>query len=323
MAHATIKLGSTGADVSEWQGLLTSAGFPVAVTGTFDEATRLATVAWQKSKGLDADRIVGPKSWGAMLGLMGGNTMGGGGSGSGGFDWTPAGPVASDIASVVGLEEHTDNLFRYAVAVMSTRLKVNPDYVVAAMAIETNKTFSPAAENPLSHAIGLIQFMPNPGGSASKLTGLSSGTGAGSGFEFLRNLTPIDQLVYVEKYFKPFTGKMNNPNDAYLAVFYPSAMGKPADFVIANEGTKVYEQNAGFDTGKKGYITAGDVGKAATNILAGAEKRPRIPITPEAPPVEAPPGGIESSGLGLVPKLGLLGGLAVGAYYLWRWWSGR
>lgn len=65
---ATIKLGSVGADVETWQGLLTSAGYAVAKSGVFDEATRQQTIAWQKAKGLTPDGIVGPMSWGAMTG---------------------------------------------------------------------------------------------------------------------------------------------------------------------------------------------------------------------------------------------------------------
>lgn len=67
---ATISLAkkSTGADVSQWQGLLTAAGFPVTVNGTFDALTDSATRAWQTSKGLVSDGVVGPASWGAMLG---------------------------------------------------------------------------------------------------------------------------------------------------------------------------------------------------------------------------------------------------------------
>lgn len=65
---ATLKLGSVGADVETWQGLLASAGYAVPSSGVFDEATRAQTVAWQKAKGLVPDGIVGPASWGAMTG---------------------------------------------------------------------------------------------------------------------------------------------------------------------------------------------------------------------------------------------------------------
>jgi hypothetical protein len=65
---ATIRLGSTGADVTTWQGLLSSAGYPVSPSGVFDQPTDAATRAWQSAKGLTVDGVVGPASWGAMTG---------------------------------------------------------------------------------------------------------------------------------------------------------------------------------------------------------------------------------------------------------------
>lgn len=65
---STIKLGSTGADVATWQGLLTSAGFPTAITSTFGAETDTQTRNWQSAKGLQVDGIVGPASWSAMTG---------------------------------------------------------------------------------------------------------------------------------------------------------------------------------------------------------------------------------------------------------------
>lgn len=294
--------GSTGPAVTDWQNRLNSLGYSVPVTGVFDDATDAATRKFQTAKGLTPDGVVGEKTWGASE--PSGSTA-------------PAGPVATDIAAVPGLAEHTDNRFRWEVAKMATRLKTNPDYIVAAMAVETAKTFSPTAENPYSHAIGLIQFMPN--GSASTLTGRPKGIGPGSGFEYLKGLSQLEQLVYVEKYFKPFTGKMNNPADAYLAVFYPSAMGKAPDHVIANEGTKVYEQNAGFDKAKKGYITAGDVGSAALGMLNAASKVARIAITPEDD-------GDSGGGGGAITTKGGLGLFAVtiagvGLWLLYEGWK--
>lgn len=69
MAHPLIKLDSTGSEVTLWQGLLAAAGFPVAVTGTFDAETKAATMQWQTSKGLTADGVVGNLSWTAMTGV--------------------------------------------------------------------------------------------------------------------------------------------------------------------------------------------------------------------------------------------------------------
>ena len=57
-SRPTIKLGSSGAAVLNWQGYL---GIPV--TGNFDDDTQTATKKWQGHYGLVADGVVGPSSW--------------------------------------------------------------------------------------------------------------------------------------------------------------------------------------------------------------------------------------------------------------------
>lgn len=67
---ATIKQGQSGADVKTWQDALAAAGYPTTdAPGTFGQSTYDQTVAWQKSKSLVADGVVGPMSWGAMTGV--------------------------------------------------------------------------------------------------------------------------------------------------------------------------------------------------------------------------------------------------------------
>jgi hypothetical protein len=59
-AMPTIKQGSTGDAVRQWQGII-----GVTVDGQFGPNTATATKTWQSSHGLTADGIVGPASWGA------------------------------------------------------------------------------------------------------------------------------------------------------------------------------------------------------------------------------------------------------------------
>lgn len=54
----TIKLGSRGADVKAWQGILR-----MPADGVFGVGTENATRAWQEARGLVADGVVGRKSW--------------------------------------------------------------------------------------------------------------------------------------------------------------------------------------------------------------------------------------------------------------------
>jgi nucleoid-associated protein YgaU len=61
-ARPTIRQGSTGTAVREWQGLM-----KITTDGIFGPNTKAATVAYQKSRGLTADGIVGPITWNAAL----------------------------------------------------------------------------------------------------------------------------------------------------------------------------------------------------------------------------------------------------------------
>lgn len=61
--RSTIKQGSTGDNVKEWQRIV-----GVTVDGKFGPNTVIATKAWQKLHNLTADGIVGPKTWGVAYG---------------------------------------------------------------------------------------------------------------------------------------------------------------------------------------------------------------------------------------------------------------
>lgn len=58
----TLRRGMSGADVGQWQLVLTRDGHPVTVDGDFGPVTESATIAWQRQRGLTADGIVGPAS---------------------------------------------------------------------------------------------------------------------------------------------------------------------------------------------------------------------------------------------------------------------
>lgn len=63
-----IRLGSRGAAVIEAQRLLSAHGEAVgAIDGIFGPRTATATRAYQRSAGLTADGIIGPKTWAALI----------------------------------------------------------------------------------------------------------------------------------------------------------------------------------------------------------------------------------------------------------------
>lgn len=61
-----LQKGSTGAAVTRLQRTLRAAGYTISVDGVFGDGTRTQAIAYQKSRGLTGDGIVGAKTWAAM-----------------------------------------------------------------------------------------------------------------------------------------------------------------------------------------------------------------------------------------------------------------
>jgi putative chitinase len=73
-----LKQGSSGPDVQDLQQKLKDLGFdPNGVDGNFGPGTKAAVIAFQQSKGLQADGIAGPATLAALQAATGGTTTGG------------------------------------------------------------------------------------------------------------------------------------------------------------------------------------------------------------------------------------------------------
>lgn len=69
-SSTAVRLGSRGPLVSDLQSRLARLGYDVGpVDGVFGPKTQRAVLAFQRARGLSADGIVGPKTWGALNGL--------------------------------------------------------------------------------------------------------------------------------------------------------------------------------------------------------------------------------------------------------------
>jgi peptidoglycan hydrolase-like protein with peptidoglycan-binding domain len=64
---ATGAAGSTGEDVKTVQYLVTAQGHSTGVDGVFGPLTKAAVEAFQSSRGLGADGIVGPQTWPQLI----------------------------------------------------------------------------------------------------------------------------------------------------------------------------------------------------------------------------------------------------------------
>lgn len=137
--------------------------------------------------------------------------------------------------------------FQNEVIALASRLGLDPNELMIVFYKESR--INHRAVNRQSGATGLIQFMP--------ATARSLGTTTAA----LAAMSNVEQLAYVERYLKPYAPKVKRLIDLYLSVFYPAAVGKADNYVIARSGSAVYAQNAGLDIDKSGQITVGDVEK--------------------------------------------------------------
>ena len=97
-----LKPGSTGPAVQDLQQKLKSLGFdPNGVDGKFGPGTLAAVIAFQKSKGLQTDGMVGPATMAALQSAGGGATANVGGEVSGGS--AGASGVGATLAPAGGL----------------------------------------------------------------------------------------------------------------------------------------------------------------------------------------------------------------------------
>jgi len=167
----------------------------------------------------------------------------------------------------VGVDLKTDNKiawgkkvsleFKEKVIEICINLKINPDFLMSCMAFETGETFSASIKNPVASAIGLIQFL--------ETTAASLGTTTLK----LANMSEVEQLEYVEKYFMPYAGKIETIEDIYMAIIYPKAIGKSNDYVLFSSSSSSYIANKGLDKNMDGSITKEE---AAAKVKEKLEK---------------------------------------------------
>jgi hypothetical protein len=159
--------------------------------------------------------------------------------------------------------------FRSKAVQVAQSLGIDPNWLMAIMAWETGYSFSAGQRNAAgSSAVGLIQFLQ------------STAEGLGTSVTALAQMSPVDQLNYVQQYLQPYAGRMQSLTDAYMAVFMPSAISKPDTAVLASAGHLTYTENSRLDKAGLGYITramaaapvyaALTLGMAPPNVFIGA-----------------------------------------------------
>ena len=143
-----------------------------------------------------------------------------------------------------------DQAFLNKVKQISARIGCNYKDLLAIMNSESG--LNSRAVNKNGGATGLIQFMP------------STAKGLGTTTEALKEMTPIQQLDYVEKFLvraKNSSALKNKAQltagDLYALVFLPGRAGRE---VLTTQGEAYYNANSSTDENRDGQITKTDLG---------------------------------------------------------------
>lgn len=130
---------------------------------------------------------------------------------------------------------------------ISSLLNISPDWLAAVMYKESGLNHQ--AHNDNGGATGLIQFMP------------STAQALGTTTEALKNMSNVEQLDYVYKFFKPYSGRIKSYSDLYLICFFPIALGKPLDWILHTSTLRadiIAKYNPGIDLNKDNKITVSE-----------------------------------------------------------------
>lgn len=130
--------------------------------------------------------------------------------------------------------------------------------LMACIAFETGRAFSPSVRNAQSGATGLIQFMPK------------TAVGLGTTVDALAQMTAEEQMDrYVRAYFAQYAGRCSTLEDMYMAIFWPRAIGQPNDTALVSDADgAAYAQNKGLDLNADGTITKDEAAAHVRRLLA-------------------------------------------------------
>jgi peptidoglycan hydrolase-like protein with peptidoglycan-binding domain len=184
--------------------------------------------------------------------------------------------------------ERTNQAFRCGLIGVGERLGVDPNFMAAVISSESG--FRPEIRNqwclknldPTGQrcAVGLLQFMPF----VLQAWGFTPNQVAA--------MSAVEQLPLVERFFRPYAPKCTSAGRTYMATFLPAYADAALAFRIGVQGDQtnklkgtqltlgdIYQQNAGFDKPKKGYVTVGDVVAHGNSILDKARARGTIEVS--------------------------------------------
>jgi hypothetical protein len=282
-------------DVANIQRALSSFEYDVDPTGTIDDRTVAAIKRAQHDVGLPSTGRADQATIDAindamvevpgMIAYMAGASTAQLPAAPASIKTTSSGPSAAPAAvstspvkskrsagpKVKGYALEHDKDFMDKVKEVANKLGVRPNALLAIMKKESG--LDPSVRNKIAvkmgkpAAVGLIQFMP---ATARQL---------GTTTEELANMSAVDQMDYVYKYYKINHAKPGmDAGDLYMLTFLPAYAGKDPKIVLGQKGggelgttniskNSIYKMNPSFDNSGKGYFTIADV-KQSINAFA-------------------------------------------------------
>jgi hypothetical protein len=160
--------------------------------------------------------------------------------------------------SLVFIDKVNENRTAFANKVVSIAndLDIDPNWLMLVMNSESglnHKARNTSFPVQGGYATGLIQFVPD------------TAKGLGTSTEALYNMSNLEQLDWVKKYFYPYRDKIQSFSDLYMVTFFPAAVGKPANWILQAKNLSalaVARWNPIFDLNKDGKITVAEAEEA-------------------------------------------------------------
>lgn len=180
------------------------------------------------------------------------------------------------LAPFPGLMEKTDAAFRDELVRVAERIHVEPNWLAAILCFESAGSWSPKIRNPMSGAVGILQWLAPAAGYC------------GTTQAKLARMSNTRQLTFVFRYFEHFAGRI-----ASLPAMYGLVLGGALYHgnatIMFTKNSIAYRQNRSLDREGKGYITTTDAASGVLKLLRDAMKlrAEQSQKTPTASPREA------------------------------------
>jgi hypothetical protein len=100
-------------------------------------------------------------------------------------------------------------------------------------------------------------------------------------------MSEVEQLAWVEKYFRPSARRIRTLEDMYMAILWPRGVGKTLEYVLWKTGTRAYLVNRGLDRNRDGRVTKKEAADKVRHQLVEGLKPGNVWVPPVKKRLEA------------------------------------